>query len=132
MPQLITPPPSKSVVLAGDDVTIPCQAIGTPEPVITWYAVGDPIPLQSGPKYDIYANGSLLIRNVLKGDAKAYRCTAENLKGPIAKEARVELACKLQPCLFFMYQMKGWMHNRLMSNFRPFFYFSQICQKFCM
>ena len=29
-------------------------------------------------------------------------------------------------------QLKGWMQNRLMSNFRPFFDFSQICQKFCM
>ena len=29
-------------------------------------------------------------------------------------------------------QLKGWMQNRLMLNFRPFFDFSQICQKFCM
>ena len=33
---------------------------------------------------------------------------------------------------FWSGKLKGWMHNRLMSNFRPFFNFSQICQKFCM
>ena len=101
-PQFQTSPPSKSVVLEGDQVTIPCQAIGTPEPVISWYAVGDTSPLQNGSKYTIYANGSLLIRNVLKDDAKTYKCTAENLKGAIAKDTQVELACKWQPYLFFM------------------------------
>ena len=101
-PQFQTSPPSKSVVLEGDQVTIPCQAIGTPEPEIKWYPGVETSPLQNGSEYTIYANGSLLIRNVLKDDAKTYKCTAGNLKGTIAKETQVELACKWQPYLFFM------------------------------
>ena len=30
------------------------------------------------------------------------------------------------------WQLNGWVHNRPMSDFRPFFDFSQICQKLCM
>ena len=38
---------------------------------------------------------------------------------------------RFPPKIMLLY-LKGWMQNRLMSNFRPFFDFSQICQKFCM
>ena len=29
-------------------------------------------------------------------------------------------------------ELKGWEHNRLMSNFSPFFDVAQICANFCM
>ena len=93
-PRFQLPPPTKSVVLEGSQVDIPCQAIGKPEPLIKWYAGSDTSPLQNGLKYNIAADGTLQIKNVGKSDAQTYKCKAENLVGTVVKDTAVELACK--------------------------------------
>ena len=95
-PRFQLPPPTKSVVLEGSQVDIPCQAIGKPKPLIKWYmyAGSDTSPLQNDSKYNIAADGTLQIKNVGKHDAQTYKCKAENLVGTVAKDTVVELACK--------------------------------------
>lgn len=91
-PRFQLPPPTKSVVLEGSQVDIPCLAIGKPEPLIKWYAGSDKSPLQNDSKYNIAADGTLQIKNVGKRDAQTYKCKAENLVGTVAKDTVVELA----------------------------------------
>jgi len=88
------------VVLEGNPLTIPCKAIGNPEPVIKWYFKGDPSALQNNSKYSIHRSGSLEIKNVGSQDAGNYKCTAENMVGTIAKDTVVELACKY--CIYLL------------------------------
>ena len=101
-PRFQLPPPTKSVVLEGSQVDIPCQAIGKPEPLIKWYTASDTNPLQNDSKYNIAADGTLQIKNVGKRDAQPYKCTAENLVGTVAKDTVVEVACK---CFIFCCQI---------------------------
>lgn len=94
LPQFQVPPPAEVIVLERSLKLIPCKAIGSPMPDISWYAEDDPLPLQDNAKYTIYQNGSLLIRNIKKPDALKYKCTAKNLVGKRTAESTVKIACK--------------------------------------
>ena len=93
-PQFLQPPPATSWVKEGKSAKIPCKAIGNPTPIINWYADGDVNPLQNSSKYSINADGSLEIQNADSQDAIMYKCTATNLVNRIAKDNKLELACK--------------------------------------
>lgn len=93
-PQFQPPPPRSIVAVKGSQVSIPCHAIGNPNPVIKWFFGKDTSALQSDAKYHIAANGTLHINNIGKEDATTYKCTAENLVGKIKRNTSVEIACK--------------------------------------
>ena len=99
-PQFQLPPRNKYVVQKGKPLTIPCKAIGNPEPVMKWHFKDDPSPLQNNSEYSIHKSGSLEIKNVSSQDAGNYKCTAENMVGTIAKDTVVELACKY--CIYLL------------------------------
>ncbi|CAL1284864.1 unnamed protein product [Larinioides sclopetarius] len=75
--------PRDTSVVSGRNVRIDCLADGFPAPVITWERGSANSPrhysaIASGPHYEVYANGSLLIKNAQEDDAGYYLCQASN------------------------------------------------------
>ncbi|KAG8182320.1 hypothetical protein JTE90_004089 [Oedothorax gibbosus] len=75
--------PRDTSVVSGRNVRIDCLADGFPAPVITWERGSANSPrhysaIASGPHYEVYANGSLLIKNAQEEDAGYYLCQASN------------------------------------------------------
>ncbi|UYV70832.1 hypothetical protein LAZ67_8000774 [Cordylochernes scorpioides] len=75
--------PRDTSVIAGQNVRIDCLADGFPTPVVTWERGSGLSPRQyvaiaSGPHYEVYANGSLLVKHVQEADGGYYLCQASN------------------------------------------------------
>lgn len=87
-------------VIGGQNVLIDCLAEGSPSPSVTWERGSnmDNSPLSSspsgssspryysvissGPHFEVYPNGSLLIKNSVEEDSGFYLCQASNSIGP--------------------------------------------------
>lgn len=79
--------PKDASVVGGANVLLDCLAEGVPSPVITWEraAVNAPrfySPISSGPHFEVYANGSLLVKNAGEEDGAFFLCQASNTIGP--------------------------------------------------
>lgn len=59
-----------------EDVTLPCLAVGIPQPVITWKIKG--VKFTSNERIRQQPDGSLFIRDVTRTDAGEYSCHVEN------------------------------------------------------
>ncbi|XP_077484140.1 cell adhesion molecule Dscam1-like isoform X2 [Amblyomma americanum] len=75
--------PSDASVLLGRSVRMDCWADGYPLPTITWerenlYGTPGYSAITAGPDYEIYANGSLLVKNAQEQSAGRYLCQATN------------------------------------------------------
>ncbi|XP_015789765.1 Down syndrome cell adhesion molecule-like protein Dscam2 isoform X2 [Tetranychus urticae] len=73
-------------VVSGQNIMIDCLAEGSPQPIITWER-GSTLPrtfttIASGSHFEVYANGSLLIKTVEPDDGGLYLCQASNSIGP--------------------------------------------------
>ncbi|KAG8004252.1 Matrix-remodeling-associated protein 5, partial [Nibea albiflora] len=72
-------------VLAESDVVLPCKASGNPEANIAWTKVstGATIPANTkhGPRFEVFKNGTFVIKNIQLQDRGQYLCTAQNSKG---------------------------------------------------
>lgn len=62
-----------------EDVTLPCLAVGIPQPEITWKIKG--IAFASNDRLRQQPDGSLFIRDVSRTDAGEYSCHVENSFG---------------------------------------------------
>ncbi|MPC08143.1 Hemicentin-1 [Portunus trituberculatus] len=73
-------------VLAGQDLKLPCEVTGHPQPYVAWQkdgqSFGETVNLQPGPGY-------LLMSNVTPSMAAVYTCTAYNSVGEAKKEFTV-------------------------------------------
>ncbi|XP_045887669.1 matrix-remodeling-associated protein 5 [Micropterus dolomieu] len=83
---LITTVTTASVsVLAESDVFLPCKATGNPEPSIAWTKVstGATIPANTrhGPRFEVFKNGTFVIKNIQLQDRGQYLCAAQNRFG---------------------------------------------------
>ena len=65
-----------------EDAKLPCLAVGSPTPDITWKIKG--VEFQPNDRIRQLPEGSLYIREVVRLDAGEYTCTAEN---SIAKDS---------------------------------------------
>lgn len=65
-----------------EDAKLPCIAVGSPNPDITWKIKG--VDFQANDRVRQLPEGSLYIREVIRQDAGEYTCTAEN---SIAKDS---------------------------------------------
>lgn len=65
-----------------EDAKLPCLAVGSPTPDITWKIKG--VEFQPNDRIRQLPEGSLYIREVIRQDAGEYTCTAEN---SIAKDS---------------------------------------------
>ncbi|XP_037087513.1 LOW QUALITY PROTEIN: Down syndrome cell adhesion molecule-like protein Dscam2 [Pollicipes pollicipes] len=61
------------------DAKLPCQAVGFPQPTITWQVDGK--PFKSNERMRILPEGSLQIRSVERSDRGEYSCIAKNQFG---------------------------------------------------
>lgn len=83
-PQIVTKSPQTVSVTAETDAVFPCEATGKPAPLITWTKVSTGAlmtPNTRLPRFEVWKNGTLLIRNVQVQDRGRYMCTAKNLHG---------------------------------------------------
>nr|WGN96277.1 setae polypeptide [Ochrogaster lunifer] len=73
------------IAKAGDDVTIPCQVTGLPEPKVTW--TFNTKPLENASVKD----GVLTIKQIKKSDTGYYGCKAVNEHGDLYTETLVRV-----------------------------------------
>ncbi|NWR45708.1 MXRA5 protein, partial [Regulus satrapa] len=83
-PKIITKSSQSISILAETDAFIPCDAVGEPKPFITWTKVSTGALMTANSKlqrFEVWKNGTLLIRNAQLQDRGQYLCTAQNLHG---------------------------------------------------
>ncbi|XP_062416721.1 matrix-remodeling-associated protein 5 [Pungitius pungitius] len=84
-PRITTVTTASVSVLAESDVFLHCKATGNSEPSIAWTKVstGATIPANSkhGPRFEVFKNGTFVIKNVQLQDRGQYLCTAQNSYG---------------------------------------------------
>ena len=86
-PSFLQQAPSVLTAVAGDDVILPCDVLGEPEPVISWRKNHANIDLFSmNHKYLMEDTGSLVIPAAGADDSARYLCVAENPAGVLAQE----------------------------------------------
>ncbi|KAG7472084.1 hypothetical protein MATL_G00104850 [Megalops atlanticus] len=72
---------SVQTVLVGNSVEFECQAVGDPEPTVSWSKVGGELPA-----HVMVKGGMLRIDQVTEADAGQYRCTATNDVGSVQSQ----------------------------------------------
>ncbi|KAM8910560.1 matrix-remodeling-associated protein 5 [Spinachia spinachia] len=84
-PRITTVTTASVAVLAESDVFLHCKATGISEPSIAWTKVstGATIPANSkhGPRFEVFKNGTFVIKNIQLQDRGQYLCTAQNSFG---------------------------------------------------
>ncbi|XP_055255516.1 hemicentin-2 isoform X3 [Moschus berezovskii] len=76
----IQPGPPTVSASVNQTTLLPCQADGTPRPLVSWRKDGVPLDLGS-PRFQVLPEGSLRIQPVLTQDAGHYLCLASNPAG---------------------------------------------------
>ncbi|KAK7933456.1 hypothetical protein WMY93_004352 [Mugilogobius chulae] len=88
----------KMAAEVGTEVVLPCEAQGSPSPLVTWRRNGSPIPpVTAG--FTVLPSGSLKITDVRLIDRKLYTCTAENPAGNVSLSYNLQIQAKprIQP-----------------------------------
>ncbi|XP_057705567.1 matrix-remodeling-associated protein 5 isoform X2 [Corythoichthys intestinalis] len=84
-PRITTVNKASVSVLAEGDVVLHCEATGIPEPSISWTKVstGATIPANNkhGSRFEVFKNGTFVIKTVQLQDRGQYLCTAQNKFG---------------------------------------------------
>lgn len=75
LPQFTVRPPAQSKILTAKNITVPCQATGDPQPVVTWVKSDGNLP---GGRSSVSENGTLKIWNSKKEDSGIYTCVASS------------------------------------------------------
>ncbi|KAG7241454.1 hypothetical protein INR49_025655 [Caranx melampygus] len=83
----------KMAAEVGTEVVLPCEAQGSPSPLVTWSRNGHPIPpVTAG--FTVLPSGSLKITDVRLIDSKLYTCTAENPAGNVSISYNLHIQAK--------------------------------------
>ncbi|XP_059193550.1 hemicentin-1 [Centropristis striata] len=88
----------KMAAEVGTEVVLPCEAQGSPSPLVTWSRNGHPIPpVTAG--FTVLPSGSLRITDVRLIDSKLYTCTAGNPAGNVSLSYNLHIQAKprIQP-----------------------------------
>ncbi|XP_077986992.1 hemicentin-1-like [Glandiceps talaboti] len=80
IPPTIKPGPETIDVLIGKAVTLPCEAEGVPQPMVSWEKTNDILQVD-GQSVQILENKSLFITDVRHSDGGKYMCVASNKAG---------------------------------------------------
>lgn len=76
--------PTDVSVSIGDNLSIPCKAVGYPQPVVTWSSIDS--------KAVTVLDGDLVFENVDMSVRGRYRCEASNGAGdPVSKEIEIRV-----------------------------------------
>ncbi|NXO39218.1 HMCN1 protein, partial [Locustella ochotensis] len=83
-------------VIVNNPIVLPCEATGTPQPVITWQKEGINI-ITTGNSYTVQPSGSLQIARAAVEDAGTYMCVAQNPAGTAL--GKIKLKVQVPPVI---------------------------------
>ncbi|XP_069861249.1 hemicentin-2 [Dipodomys merriami] len=92
VPPRIHPAATHHVTNEGVPVSLPCVALGVPQPAVTW--TKDARTLSTGGHYNVSRDGSLVIVQPSPGDTGTYVCTATSTVGFSSQEMRLSVNTK--------------------------------------
>ncbi|KAK4820389.1 hypothetical protein QYF61_025563 [Mycteria americana] len=95
-PPVIQPQPGVLDVIVNNPILLPCEAMGTPQPIITWQKEGINI-ITTGNSYMVLPSGSLQIANSTVEDAGTYMCVAQNPAGTAL--GKIKLKVQVPPVI---------------------------------
>ena len=112
-PELTVVPERKPLVVAGQNLTLRCNASGDPRPNITW--TKDGIPAN---QFNV-SGGLLHLVHVQRKDLGSYRCTARNGYGSNATSVSiVSMQCKNKILIFYL--VIFFLSNIVLTVCKPF------------
>ncbi|XP_072634432.1 hemicentin-2 isoform X2 [Canis lupus baileyi] len=90
--------PLRVTAKAGDEVTLDCEAQGSPPPLVTWTKDFRPMPSITN-RHRLLPSGSLRLAQAQVGDSGLYRCTANNPAGSASQHyiVQVQAPPQMQP-----------------------------------
>ncbi|XP_034265503.1 hemicentin-1 isoform X1 [Pantherophis guttatus] len=83
-------------VILNNPVLLPCEALGTPHPVISWQKEGVSV-ITTGNRYTVLPNGNLQIAKAAVEDAGTYMCIAQNPAGTAL--GKIKLKVQVPPVI---------------------------------
>uniref|UniRef100_A0A8C9N6Y6 Hemicentin-1 n=1 Tax=Serinus canaria TaxID=9135 RepID=A0A8C9N6Y6_SERCA len=95
-PPVIQAQPGVLDVIVNNPIVLPCEATGTPQPVITWQKEGINI-ITTGNSYMVQPSGSLQIARAAVEDAGTYMCVAQNPAGTAL--GKIKLKVQVPPVI---------------------------------
>ncbi|NWI93347.1 HMCN1 protein, partial [Pitta sordida] len=95
-PPVIQAQPGVLDVIVNNPILLPCEATGTPRPVITWQKEGINI-ITTGNSYMVLPSGSLQIARAAVEDAGTYMCVAQNPAGTAL--GKIKLRVQVPPVI---------------------------------
>ncbi|XP_072199268.1 hemicentin-1 isoform X3 [Excalfactoria chinensis] len=95
-PPIIQIQPGMLDVVVNNPVLLPCEAVGTPQPIIMWQKEGISI-MSTGNGYTVLPNGSLQITESAVEDAGTYTCVAQNPAGTAL--GKIKLKVQVPPVI---------------------------------
>ncbi|XP_053098888.1 hemicentin-1 isoform X3 [Hemicordylus capensis] len=95
-PPAIQLQPGTLDVILNNPVLLPCEAVGTPHPIITWQKEGISV-ITTGNSYTILPGGSLQIARATTEDAGTYICVAQNPAGTAL--GKIKLKVQVPPAI---------------------------------
>ncbi len=85
VPSAIQPIQNETIITEGSNLTLTCQASGTPHPTVSWFK-------PDGQRVD---RSQLLFTNISRNEAGEYTCEASNECGNASQTSMVDVQCKL-------------------------------------
>ncbi|EPY80556.1 hypothetical protein CB1_000818017, partial [Camelus ferus] len=82
--------PVEISVLAGEEVTLPCEVKSLPPPTITWARETQPISPFS-PRHTFLPSGSMKITETRVSDSGMYLCVATNIAGNVTQSVKLNV-----------------------------------------
>ncbi|NWU93884.1 HMCN1 protein, partial [Upupa epops] len=98
-PPVIQTQPGVLDVILNNTIVLPCEATGTPPPIITWQKEGINIITTAGNGYMVLPSGSLQIAKAAVEDAGTYMCVAQNPAGTAL--GKIKLKVQVPPVIKF-------------------------------
>ncbi|XP_042661906.1 hemicentin-1 isoform X1 [Tyto alba] len=95
-PPVIQAQPGALDVIVNNPILLPCEATGTPRPVITWQKEGISI-ITTGNSYMVLPSGGLQIAKSTVEDAGTYMCVAQNPAGTAL--GKIKLKVQVPPVI---------------------------------
>ncbi|GFG28560.1 hypothetical protein Cfor_11692, partial [Coptotermes formosanus] len=100
-PPIVQIGPANQTLPLQSVATLPCQAIGTPQPRIRWYKNGSPL-ISQGPRIKVLDSGTLHIDDLQLTDSGLYTCTASSESGETSWSASLTVEKTAAPNLHRM------------------------------
>ncbi|XP_030621020.1 hemicentin-1 [Chanos chanos] len=87
VPPVLSVPRQEYTAILGKPVSMECGADGQPKPEVSWQK--ERRPVVEGPLLKIFANGTLWIAAVQRGDTGLYTCSGRNAAGRASQDIRL-------------------------------------------